>query len=147
MVVYMKIDLHFGGTFTRYPIITYSYSAEQRFGDVDFVRMDNNQFLMFVQRFADDKCMNVYYCMPNIEFPHGLRIIVDDSNYMDFIEVGYACGYVVSVNMDNLGANLSEWLEDEQDEVCSSEDNLYGVGEAHEELQGDIDIGIDIDDL
>lgn len=68
MVVYMKIDLHFVGIFTGYSVISYSYGAEQRFEDVDFAGMDKNDFMMFIQRFANEKPMNVYYSMPNIDF-------------------------------------------------------------------------------
>ena len=108
MIVQMKIDLHFAGIFTRYLVITYSDGAEQRFEDVDFARMDKNDFVLFVEIFSTERCVNVYYCMPDIKFPNGLRIIANDSNYMDFIEIGYACGYVVPVYIDHLGVYLPE---------------------------------------
>ena len=43
MAVYTKIDLHFAGLFTRYPMISYSDGVEQRFEDVDFAGMDKKQ--------------------------------------------------------------------------------------------------------
>ena len=42
MVVYMKINLYFAGIFTRYPAIMYSDGTEQRFEDIDFFGMENN---------------------------------------------------------------------------------------------------------
>lgn len=106
MAFYMKTDLHFAGIFTRYPLINYLDGDEQRFDEVNFVGMDKNEFVMFAQIFANENFVNVYYCMPDIAFPHGLRIIANDSSYMDFIEVGYACSCVVAVYMDHIGVNL-----------------------------------------
>ena len=54
----MKIDLHFAGFFTRYPEISYTDGAEQRFEDVDFARMDRNEFVEFLQRSANEMCVN-----------------------------------------------------------------------------------------
>ena len=88
MVVYMKIDLHFVGVFTRYPTIIYSDRVKQRFDDVDFSRMDKNEFVVFLQRFANELYVNVYFYMSDIEFPDGLRIIANDVDYQEFIEYG-----------------------------------------------------------
>ena len=81
----MNIDLHFAGLFTSYPEISYSDGLEQRFEDVDFVGMDKNEFMLFIQRFANDTCINVYFFMPNIEFCDGLRIIATKKDYQELI--------------------------------------------------------------
>ena len=47
-----------------------------------------------------------YFCMLDIEFPDGLRIIATGMDYMEFIEVGYASGCVILVYMDHLGVNV-----------------------------------------
>ena len=149
MVVYMKIDLHFAGIFSRYPAICYSDGAEQRFDDVDFVGMDKNEFVGFIQRFANEVCINVYFCMPDVVFPDGLRLIATNIDYMDFIEVGYASGSVINVYMDHLGVNVHQWILEEQGEICSSLDELSDRIEVGEEVQGGIDMddGIEIEDL
>ena len=49
MVVFMKIDLHFAVIFIRYPSITYLDGAEKMFNDVDFVGMDKNEFVGFLE--------------------------------------------------------------------------------------------------
>nr|KAJ0205312.1 hypothetical protein LSAT_V11C500238060 [Lactuca sativa] len=144
-----KIDLHFAGIFMRYPTICYSDCAEQRFDDVDFAGMDKNEFVVFIQRFANEVCFNVYFCMPDVEFPDGLRVIATDIDYMDFIEVGYASVVVIHVYMDHLGVNVHQWIHDEQAELCSSLDKLSARNEVGEEVQCgmDMDDGIDIEDL
>ena len=127
MVVYMKIDLHFAGIFTRYPIISYSDGVEKRFDDVDFVGMDKNVFLDFLQRFTNERYVNVYFCMPDVEFPDGLRITVTNIDYMEFIKVGYACGCVVPVHLDHLGVNVHQWIVEKQDEVYIALNELSSV--------------------
>ncbi|XP_052622742.1 uncharacterized protein LOC128128018 [Lactuca sativa] len=149
MAVYMKIDLHFAGIFSRYPAICYSDGAEQMFDDVDFAVMDKNEFVGFIQRFANEVCINVYFCMPDVVFPDGLRLIATNIDYMDFIEVGYASGSVINVYMDHLGVNVHQWILEEQGEICSSLDELSDRIEVGEEVQGGIDMddGIEIEDL
>ena len=149
MAVYMKIDLHFAGIFSRYHAICYSDGAEQMFDDVDFAGMDKNEFVGFIQRFANEVCINVYFCMPDVVFPDGLRLIATNIDYMDFIEVGYASGSVINVYMDHLGVNVHQWILEEQGEICSSLDELSDRIEVGEEVQGGIDMddGIEIEDL
>lgn len=89
MVVYKKIDLHFECILTRYPVISYSDGVEQRFEDIDYARIHKNEFVVFLERFANEKCVNIYYCMPDIRFPEALRIIATDIKYVDLIEIGY----------------------------------------------------------
>ncbi|XP_023737311.2 uncharacterized protein LOC111885278 [Lactuca sativa] len=145
----MKIDLHFAGIFSRYPAIYCSDGAEQMFDDVDFAGMDKNEFVGFIQIFANEVCINVYFCMPDVVFPDGLRLIATDIDYMDFIEVGYASGSVINVCMDHLGVNVHKWILEEQGEICSSLDELSDRIEVGEEVQGGIDMddGIEIEDL
>ena len=125
----MKVDLHFAGFFfSRYPTISYSDGAEQRFEDVDFAGMDLKEFLLFIQRFANEECVNVYFCMPDLQFPDGLRIIAIEKDYQEFIQVGYDSGCVIQVYMDHLGSNVHQWILDDEAEVCSPEDKMSGVG-------------------
>ena len=111
--------------------------------------MDKNEFVGFIQRFANEVCINVYFCMPDVVFPDGLRLIATDIDYMDFIEVGYASGSVINVYMDHLGVNVHQWILEEQGEICSSLDELSDRIEVGEEVQGgmDMDDGIEIKDL
>lgn len=76
MVVYMKIEHHFIGIFIRYPTISYVDGAEQRFEDVDFT--GRNESELFLERFTNEMCVNVYFYMPDIEFPDGLRILANE---------------------------------------------------------------------
>ena len=135
MVVYMKIEHHFIGIFIRYPTISYVDGAEQRFEDVDFT--GRNESELFLERFTNEMCVNVYFYMPDIEFPDGLRILATKMDYQEFIEVGYACGCVVDVYMDHLGANVHQWIINELDEVCSPSYNHSGVAEVNEEVPVD----------
>lgn len=82
-----------------------------------------------------------------IEFPGGLRVISSDMDYMDFIEIGYACGCTLPIYMDCLNVNLMEWLNDEKAEVFNPEEKHSSVCECNEELQGDMDVGIVMDNL
>lgn len=43
--------------------------------------------------------------------------------------------------------NLQDWLNDQKAEVFSLEHKHLGVGEFHEEFQGDMDVDIDLDDF
>lgn len=49
--------------------------------------------------------------------------------------------------MDHLGVNVQEWLNDEKAKVFSLEDKHSCVDGFNEELQGDIDVDINLDDL
>ncbi|KAL7609237.1 hypothetical protein Lser_V15G12361 [Lactuca serriola] len=111
--------------------------------------MDKNEFVEFLERFVVEGCVNVYFFMPNIDFPDGLRIMSTDMDYMELIEVGYASDCVIDVYMDHIGVNVHQWILEEQAEVYSSLDQLSGANEDHEEVHSrmDMDDGIDMQDL
>ena len=134
MFVYMKIDLHLEGTFMRYPVISYSDGMDQRIEDVDFDGMDMNEFVVFLERFANERCVNVYFWKPGIEFPNGLRILASEIDYHEFIKVRYVAGYVLDVYMDHFGVNVHEWIIDEQVYVNGVEGNHFGVTKVNEEV-------------
>ena len=39
------------------------------------------ELMMFLERFEKDMCVNVYFCMPDIEFPDELRILAIEMDY------------------------------------------------------------------
>lgn len=45
------------------------------FEDVDFSGIGKDEFMAFLERFTHEKCGNVYYCLSDLYFPEGLRII------------------------------------------------------------------------
>lgn len=113
----MIVELHFRGIFSRYPI-RYTEGIEQEFGDVDFAAMDRVECYAFVERYTQEKCEKLYYCLPEVSFPAGLRLIESDVDYADFIQVGYDSGCVIPMYVDHFGAtNMKEWLEEETDSI------------------------------
>ncbi|CAI9302927.1 unnamed protein product [Lactuca saligna] len=68
---------------------------------------------------------NVYYCLPNIPLSRGIRPIVDDLDFVQFIDSGYEYGGIL-VYVDHNGNGLEELWDDDMNLVVS-EDNESGI--------------------
>ncbi|CAI9280430.1 unnamed protein product [Lactuca saligna] len=95
-VVYLRVHLHYNGVFVRHP----SGAIGEEF-------------------------QNVYYCLPNIPLSRGIRPIVDDLDFTQFIDSGYEYGEIL-VYVDHNVNGLEEWWDDDMNLVISK-DNESGL--------------------
>lgn len=51
--------------------------------------MDNDECYAFGKRFTREKCEKLYCCLPDINFPKGLRLIWNELDYAAFIAIAY----------------------------------------------------------
>ena len=109
------MDVHFQGIFERYPI-KYSGGVTQRMEDIDLAAMDRVGCFAFFARFTGESVVKVFYCLPDVDFPHGLREVVTDVDYQKFVALVYECGCWVQVYLDHFGTmELKAWLEGDND--------------------------------
>ncbi|CAH1451704.1 unnamed protein product [Lactuca virosa] len=91
--------------------------------------MSHKEFVGFLERFTQEKCEKLYYCMSDLEIPKGLALISNEVEYQQFIEIGYQGGVNVPVYMDHFGTNLLVFSngvskENEIEENCSVMSNM-----------------------
>ena len=80
--------------------------------------MSRRECYEFVERFTGEKCVKLYYAVPESPLCKGLRLIDHDLHYLDFIELGYSCGKEVSLYVDHFGTTpVDEWILEENEEV------------------------------
>nr|KAJ0200255.1 hypothetical protein LSAT_V11C600325230 [Lactuca sativa] len=91
MVEFISIKLHFQGVFINKPFC-YSNCIHHVFDDIDFAGMTHKDFIVFLERFTQEKCQKVYYYQPDLEIPAGLTLISNDLEYQEFIDFAYRCG-------------------------------------------------------
>ena len=53
-----------------------------------------------------------------------MRIIANEKDYQEFIQVGYDKGCVIHIYVDHLGVCAHRWIMNDQAKVCSPEDKL-----------------------
>lgn len=80
MATFVKINDHFQGVFINKPFC-YSDGVHHVFENIDFACMNVKEFFVFLERFTQETCEKVYYCMPDIEFPQSLRLISNEIKY------------------------------------------------------------------
>lgn len=71
---------------------------------------------------------NLYFCLPECDIAEGLKMIIDEMEYVEFIEIAYHCGTIVPMYVDHTGVNVQEWIVEDHEEVISPEDHHSGVG-------------------
>ncbi|CAH1419176.1 unnamed protein product [Lactuca virosa] len=122
--VYLRVHLHYNGVFVRHP---YGYVGGNQFlfTDVDWAGMDVRDFFDFLYRAIGEEFQNVYYCLPNIPLSRGIRPIVDDLDFAQFIDSRYENGEI-SVYVDHNRNGLEEWWDADMNLVVS-EDNESGL--------------------
>ncbi|CAI9270917.1 unnamed protein product [Lactuca saligna] len=128
--VFVQVDVHFHRIFAKYPI-RYTGGISQRLSNIDFVGMDKIGCYEFIERFTREKCTKLYYYQPNIHFPKGLTLILNEFDYVDFIAIAYECGAILPMYVDHFGnTSMHEWLEEHKEEVVDSivEEVLDGLG-------------------
>ncbi|CAI9271059.1 unnamed protein product [Lactuca saligna] len=69
--IFIQVDVHFQGILSKYPI-RYTRGITQRFSNINFAGMDKNGCYEFTERFTGEKCEELYYYQPDIDFPKGL---------------------------------------------------------------------------
>ncbi|CAH1431087.1 unnamed protein product [Lactuca virosa] len=119
-VVYLRVHLHNNGVFVRHPS-GYVGGNNFLFTDVDWAGMYVRDFFDFIHRATGEEFQNIYYCLPNIPLSRGIRPIVDDLDFAQFIDNGYEYGEI-SFDVDHNGNGLEEWWDDDMNLVVS-EDN------------------------
>ncbi|CAI9280257.1 unnamed protein product [Lactuca saligna] len=87
--------------------------------------MDVRDFFSFLDRVIREYFQNVYYCLPNIPLSRGIRPIVDDLDFAQFIDTRYEYGEI-SVYADHIRNGLEESWDDDTNLVVS-EDNENGL--------------------
>lgn len=58
MEIYIIVDLHFQGIFSRYPI-RYIDGIHHRLVNIDFADMDKDEYFAFIERFTKKKCKKI----------------------------------------------------------------------------------------
>jgi len=111
--------------------------------DIDFAGMDKQECVAFLERFTQQRCVNLYYCMPDLEIPEGLRLITSDLSYADFIFLAYECGVELRMYVDHLGTNIQHLLNEDKGELTSADDQLSAAPSG----SVDLNLGIDLEDL
>ncbi|CAI9280666.1 unnamed protein product [Lactuca saligna] len=100
--------------------------------------MHKNDCYAFMERFTAEKCEKLYYCLPDIDFPKGLRLIRNELDYSTFISIAYECGVVLPLYVDYFGTtNMQEWLDEEREEVVDTNyeevvDDVHNDSETNE---------------
>jgi len=123
--------------FTGKPF-SYSGGQTQVLDDIDFAGMDKGECMAFLERFTHQRCVNLYYCLPDLELPEGLKLIDSDFTYADFIFLAYESGVVLPLYVDNLDTNIQELLNDDKGELTSADDQISAAPN---------DINVDLGDL
>ncbi|CAI9284412.1 unnamed protein product [Lactuca saligna] len=95
-VVYLRVYLHYNGVFVRH-----------------------------LSEVIEEEFQNVYFCLPNIPLYRGIRPIVDDLDFAQFIDSGYEYEEI-SVYVDHNVNGSDEWWDDDMNLVVS-EDNESGL--------------------
>nr|KAJ0199232.1 hypothetical protein LSAT_V11C600304200 [Lactuca sativa] len=91
--------------------------------------MSHKEFVGFLERFTQEKCKKLYYCMSDLEIPEGLALISNEGEYQKFIEIAYQVRVQVLVYMDHFGTNLQVFStgvskENEIEDNCSVMSNM-----------------------
>lgn len=102
---YIKTDLHFQGVFSN-KSFCYFDSTHHVFENVNYACMDLKECVAFLERFTQKKCVKLYYCMSDIEFIEGLRLISNELKYVEFINITYRCDVQLSMYMGHFVTNL-----------------------------------------
>lgn len=83
--------------------------------------MGKNECDTFMERFTGEKCEKFYYCLPDIDFPKGLRLIRNENNYSTFISIAYEYSVELPLYVEHIGTtNMQEWLDEEREEVVDT---------------------------
>ncbi|CAI9268458.1 unnamed protein product [Lactuca saligna] len=83
-----------------------------------------------MERLTGEKCENFSYCLLDIDFPKGLRLIRNENDYSTFISILCEYGVELPFYVDHFGTtNMQEWLDEKREEV---------VDTIHEEVVDDL---------
>ncbi|KAI3502228.1 hypothetical protein L1887_30260 [Cichorium endivia] len=129
-----KVDVHYHGVFTTQPLI-YTEGMHHLFEDIDFAGMDLDECVKFLERFTEEKCRNLYFCLPESELGEGLKKITDEIDYVDLED--HHSG--VAEDIDRLDINTPVNNTRSPPDMVDSEENQMGEHEPGEVHIGDID--------
>ncbi|CAI9283141.1 unnamed protein product [Lactuca saligna] len=97
--------------------------------------MEVKECFGFLERADGQEFQNLYYYIPNIPLSKGIRFIVDELDYTQFIDIRYD-NRKISLYVDHDGNGLEGWWDDEMNLVVS-EDESGLQDEGREFVTGD----------
>lgn len=87
-------------------------------------------FISFLEKLTKTICKGVYYCLPNESLSKGLRVIQNEGDYREFIDVGNGRhAKRINVYIDQYNEPVFNWIEDEnldEDDATIEYENLEG---------------------
>ncbi|CAI9276348.1 unnamed protein product [Lactuca saligna] len=125
---YLTVYLHYNGLFAPKPLV-YLNAVVVSICDVDFGAMDFKDFNLFIAKLIEGSCDNVYYCTRNEPLAEGIRRLMNDADYFEFIETSYSdeAGLRMNVYIDHENEPVLDWADMEameDDEGHYSEEDL-----------------------
>ncbi|KAL4571327.1 hypothetical protein LXL04_018085 [Taraxacum kok-saghyz] len=114
--MYLKVDLNYNGLFVTNPR-SYEGGEHFLFTDMDFVGLDYNGCMTFLERFTGEPFEKLFYCLRNRPLSTGIRFIEDDVDYAHFLDTAYEePENPISIYLDHSGDGLEDWFESSSEE-------------------------------
>lgn len=111
---FLRVQVYHDGAFSPNPIVYFS-PLISTFTEVDFKSMRYTDFINFLKKLVKDRVPAVYYCLPHRSLKDGLRGLVDDNDYVRFLDCANGNEGRIDVYVDHCNEPILEWIADERD--------------------------------
>ncbi|CAH1416926.1 unnamed protein product [Lactuca virosa] len=110
---FIMVDVHSNAMFAPNPLV-YFDPDRASVRDIDFSGFGYLEFIDFLERLTRMRCKDVYFCLPQDSLSQGIRILNNNGDYKEFVDMAYVNGKRMNVYVDHHNEPIFDWIEDEE---------------------------------